>query len=84
MSSPVLHHCGGQVNLQATLSASSAGGDSPAPHHPITCTSDLRLEQDGTFACEHAEVGPADERLKFCLNHTVALLIMECAYAADL
>ena len=71
---------GGDLNLQATLSLSSASGtDEPVvkPHHPITCSSSLRLEEDGTFACGHAEVPPGDRRTQSCLDHTVALLLLE-------
>lgn len=67
-------------NLQATLSATSAvplseGGT--IPHHPITCTSTLRYHDDGTFACEHATVSPDDVRTQFCLDHSIALLLIE-------
>jgi hypothetical protein len=72
---------GGDLNLQATLSLSSATGpDEPVvkPHHPITCSSSsLRYEEDGTFACGHAVVPPGDYRTQSCLDHTVALLLME-------
>ena len=71
---------GGDLNLQATLSLSSATGPSDPivkPHHPITCASPLRYEEDGTFACPHASVGPDDYRTQSCLDHTVALLLME-------
>lgn len=71
---------GGALNLQATLSLSSATGpDDPIvkPHHPITCTTPLRYEEDGTFACRHASVPPGDYRTQSCLDHTVALLLME-------
>jgi hypothetical protein len=71
---------GGDLNLQATLSLSSATGpDEPLvkPHHPITCSSSLRYEEDGTFACGHTEVPPGDVRTQSCLDHTVALLLLE-------
>ena len=71
---------GGDLNLQATLSLSSATGqdDNPVrPHHPITCSSPLRFEDDGTFACTHASVPPGDVRTQSCLDHTVALLLLE-------
>ncbi len=72
----------GGINLQATLSASSAMSTpegAPTPHHPITCTSKLRFEEDNTFGCEHAEVPPGDLRTQYCLGHTVALLLIELA-----
>ena len=72
---------GGDLNLQATLSLSSAtgaDGSSVEPHHPITCaTSPLRYEQDGSFACGHATVPPGDRRTTQCLDHTIALLLLE-------
>lgn len=69
----------GVVNLQATLSTSSASEftEPVRPHHPITCGSRLRLEEDGTFACEHTEVPPGDVRTQQCLDHTIALLLIE-------
>ena len=70
----------GELNLQATLSLASATGPAEAsvrPHHPITCSSPLRFEEDGTFACRHASVPPDDARTKSCLDHSVALLLME-------
>ena len=71
---------GGDLNLQATLSLSSATGAEEGavrPHHPITCSSPLRFEDDGTFACSHASVPPGDARTQSCLDHTVALLLLE-------
>ena len=70
---------GGDLNLQATLSLSSATGaeDNPRPHHPITCGSSLRYEDDGTFACGHASVPPGDVRTQSCIDHTIALLLLE-------
>ena len=71
---------GGDLNLQATLSLSSTTGpEEPVvkPHHPITCSSPLRYEEDGSFSCHHATVGPEDMRTQSCLDHTVALLLLE-------
>lgn len=68
------------VNLQATLSAASAVGpwdNFVLPHHPITCGGQLHYESDGTFRCEHAEAPPDDLRTQYCLDHTVALLLIE-------
>lgn len=67
----------GQINLQATLSSSSAMGDLIEPHHPITCTGQLVYAEDGTFACDHATVPPDDERTVYCLQHSIAILIIE-------
>lgn len=67
------------INLQATLSASSAlmPQDSPTPHHPITCPSTLRYAEDGSFACEHVTVEAGDLRTGYCVAHSMALLILE-------
>lgn len=76
----ITHSGDGSVNLQVTLSASSANHDPRgpvAPHHPITCGSELRYEEDGSFACEHASVPPTDLRTRFCIDHSVALLLIE-------
>ncbi|MGH8994143.1 MAG: hypothetical protein ACRDZ7_21750 [Acidimicrobiia bacterium] len=75
----------GSLNLQATLSASSATGPWDtfvAPHHPITCAGELRYDADGCFRCEHAFAPPGDVRTQFCLDHSVALLLIELS--ADL
>jgi hypothetical protein len=72
-----------QMNLQATLSSCSATADESAvirPHHPITCASDLRLEPDGSLVCDHAEAPADDQRTRSCLNHSLALLLLELAY----
>ncbi|MGH9005386.1 MAG: hypothetical protein ACRDYV_19865, partial [Acidimicrobiia bacterium] len=70
------------VNLQATLSSSTAGTpalDLVDPHHPITCSSDLRLEDDGIFACEHGAAPSGDVRTQSCINQSVAMLLLELA-----
>ena len=73
----------GEMNLQATLSSSSAIGNDEStavhPHHPITCASSLRLEPDGSLRCDHAAAPEDDQRTRFCLNHSLALLLMELA-----
>jgi hypothetical protein len=76
-----LAHVAGQINLQATLSASSAGsGNDVTPHHPITCTGELEVDLEaGEFRCPHAGVPLADERAVYCLQHSVAILLIEMA-----
>jgi hypothetical protein len=66
-------------SLQSTLSSSSVveQAEPVQPHHPITCHTELRLEEDGTFGCEHTSVPPGDVRTQLCLDHTVALLLIE-------
>jgi hypothetical protein len=72
-----------EINLQATLSSSSALGNDEAhavrPHHPITCDTTLRLEPDGALICDHAAAPGDDERTRVCVNHSLALLLMELA-----
>lgn len=74
---------GGTINLQATLSASSAdpSGSGPVPHHPITCKGQLAYDENGSLRCEHAATPPDDPRTRRCLDHTIALLIIELACA---
>jgi hypothetical protein len=69
---------GGGLKLQATLSSSSSGtGEVVAPHHPITCNGELRLEHDGRFCCDHTAAPPGDLRTQFCIDHSISLLLME-------
>lgn len=66
--------------LQATLSAGSAvsGGPMVAPHHPITCNGKgLGYDPEEGFWCDHAKVGPDDDRTYFAVMQSVAILIME-------
>lgn len=67
------------INLQATLSASSANAEVYSPHHPITCQSRLWLHEDGSLECEHVRSEPDDERVKHCIDHSIALLLIEIA-----
>jgi hypothetical protein len=70
----------GTLNLQSALSASSATGPRDTfivPHHPITCGGALRYDDDGRLACDHATAPPDDVRTQFCLDHSVALLLIE-------
>lgn len=68
----------GTNQLQSTISASTSTNDSNIhPHHPITCTSKLYYEEDGSFSCEHATAPPDDVRTKQCVTHSIALLIIE-------
>jgi len=73
----------GMINLQATLSASSAMpppvDGTPGWHHPCTCPTTLRYDEDGRFSCEHTTVEPGDRRTQYCVDHSVALLLIEQA-----
>ena len=75
---------GKTINLQATLSASStgsSGSEAILPHHPITCDGCLRLEEDGGLACDHTVAPPGDHRTQQCIDHSVALLLIELGAA---
>lgn len=70
--------------LQSTCSASTSGVGTLPPgvlHHPITCTSKIFYEEDGSFSCEHGTVPADDPRTQACVIHSVALLIVELAMA---
>lgn len=74
------HLMPGTLNLQATLSASTATGPWETfvvPHHPITCAGELHYDSDGCLSCDHAIAPPGDLRTQFCLDHSVALLLVE-------
>lgn len=69
--------------LQVTLSAGSASAhraDHAVPHHPIICASKLRYYEDGSFACAHATIPPGDLRTKLCIDHSIALLLVELSH----
>lgn len=69
--------------LQSTISAATSGiGELPpgVTHHPITCTNRLGFDEDGIFSCSHNQVPADDPRTKACLNHSLALLIIEEAF----
>ena len=66
--------------LQPILSASSAfleGGGSVRPHHPVTCSDNLRYDHDGVLMCDHARVPADDRRTQLCLHYSVSLLLLE-------
>lgn len=70
-----------KMNLQATLSAGSAvANQTVMPHHPITCQSALEYDEEGNFSCEHATVGPDDERTHACVVGSIAVLLFECLH----
>lgn len=68
------------INLQSTLAASSAGTDGPVNgrHHPITC-SDVLEYDDAGLRCPHASVPADDRRTQSCVDHSVAILLLELA-----
>lgn len=68
--------------LQSTIAAATASGIADvSPHHPIVCGGKIYYEEDGTFRCEHASAPPDNVRTQQCVTHSLALLIMELAFA---
>jgi len=72
----------GDVSLQGTLAACTATGLAMqvSPHHPIACPEELRLDDDGTLSCPHAAAPPDDERTQYCLDLSLALLLIELSH----
>lgn len=69
------------LNLQATLSAASAGHEQCFPHHPITCSaSTLALHDDGALECEHVRTPAGDFRTQDCVQASVAILLFELVF----
>lgn len=68
--------------LQALLASGTAGAPllgRVEPHHPISCQGRLSFEPGGVFACPHAEVPSDDARTQFCLDTSIAYLLIELA-----
>lgn len=67
------------VNLQATIASCTAiGGEEVVlPHHPITCTGGLYFDEDGDLSCDHAKAPHNNKRTQACVNHSVAVLLIE-------
>lgn len=69
------------MNLQGTLSSSTAdnslAGELKGPHHPITCTTQLYLDEDNTIRCEHSTAPPDNPRNQAILDCTIAILIFQ-------
>lgn len=69
------------METQAAIGAASGSSFEVKPHHPITCRSTLRLDpEDGTFTCEHTQVPITEKRTRACINHSIAILILEVAF----
>lgn len=84
MSSPFILGGASSVNLQATISAATAGTSPESepclPHHPITCAiGDIYFDEEGDFSCDHAKVSRGDRRTQAALIHSMACLIVELA-----
>lgn len=68
----------GVMDLQGVLAASNPPGEISAQHHPISCRSDtLWLAEDGSMGCEHGSVSPESRRTRGCIDHSIAILIIE-------
>lgn len=70
------------VNLQATISAATAGQqeyEPVLPHHPITCTAGIFFDEEGELYCDHAKAGKGNKRTQASLNHSMAILLLELA-----
>ena len=70
------------VNLQATISAATAGTpehEAVIPHHPITCTAGLFYDEEGELYCDHAKAPKGNKRTQSALNHSMAILLLELA-----
>lgn len=68
------------INLQSTLSGASSavGSVVDGKHHPITCADELEFDDDG-LRCPHASVPADDQRTQDCVDHSVAILLLELA-----
>lgn len=71
-------HSTNYMNLQATVSSMSVTHQVVNPHHPITCTGPLFVDED-TFSCDHAKVPLDDERTRAAIIHSIAILMFEIA-----
>jgi hypothetical protein len=74
----------GHPQLQSTIAAATAAKmPDLQPHHPITCTSNIYYDEDGTFRCDHASAPPDDVRNNQCVTHSIALLLIEIAMSGE-
>lgn len=72
---------GSSINLQATLSAASAGVEPCFPHHPISCsTGTLHLHDDGALECDHVRTVAGDIRTQSCVDSAIAILLFELVH----
>ena len=69
-------------DLQASLSAGSAMASLPRvlPHHPLTCPTKLFFDVDGRFGCDHVTVDADDQRTRFAVDQSIAMLLIEQAF----
>jgi hypothetical protein len=71
------------VNLQSTVAAATAdnslAGEFSGPHHPITCSGQICVDEDNTIRCEHSKSPPKHPRNQACFDCSIAILIMEIA-----
>jgi hypothetical protein len=77
---PIVYSEVGESALQPILSAASAFVENEGgirPHHPVTCSDNLRYDGDGVLMCDHAAAPADDLRTRFCLHYSVSLLLLE-------
>lgn len=75
-----------KMNLQATVSAATAMASSEPQvglkgyHHPITCGSNIALDEDGSMRCEHATASSDNLRNQDAINASIAILLFELVH----
>lgn len=47
------------------------------PHHPLTCATELRLNEDMSMECDHSKAAPDNVRTRAAVTHSIAILILE-------
>lgn len=74
----------GSLNLQGTLSSATAdtvlAGTIKGPHHPISCSGQLYIDEDNGIRCDHATAPPDNPRNQAIFDATIAILLFEEAY----
>lgn len=74
-------NCG--PHLQTTLAGANPPSDTSCGHHPISCKSNITLEPDGSMTCEHLRVPADDLRTQGCLDHSIAILLIEILHERE-
>ena len=49
------------------------------PHHPLYCSGWLHFYEDGSLACKHTVIASSSQKLRQCLDYSVALLLVGLA-----
>lgn len=72
-----------RMNLQATLSQATSDaaltGDliGNQLHHPITCSSELYVDEDNTIRCSHCTAPPSNPRNQALFDTSIAILLFQ-------